>query len=229
MRGMLPGEMAIMAVGAKGSRFVTHPRGGWLIMRTSVIGSVLAAALGAAACAQVPAENVDAARAALDTVIVEEAQAFAPAELQAAQAAREALDAELAAQQGRFPLFRSYDRTAELAAQAEQAAAAAIQTATLERERVREEVAVAVAAARTSLTDAGLLLDSAPAGKGSTADIAVMRADLDAALLSLAEADSDLQAERFDDARAKADAAAALGAEVRAAVEQAEALVAGAR
>ena len=198
-------------------------------MRTYLLVPVLAAALGAAACGQVPTENIDAARAALDTVPAEEAQAFAPAELQAAQAAREALDAEIAAQQGRFAPLRRYDRTTELAGEAERAAAAVIQAATLEKERVREEVAVAVAAARTTLTDAGFMLDAAPAGKGSTADIAVMRADLDAALLSLAEADADLQAERFDDARARAEAANTVGIEVRGAVEQAQALVAGAR
>jgi hypothetical protein len=198
-------------------------------MRTYAIVPVLAAALGAAACSQVPTENIDAARAALDAVQLEDAQAFAPAELQTAQAAREALDAELAAQQGRFTLFRSYDRTTELAAEAERAAAAAIQAATLEKEQVREEVAVAVASARTTLTDAGLMLDAAPVGKGSTADLAVMRADLEAAMLSLADAEQDLVAERFDDARAKAEAAGLVGTGVRSAVEQAQALVAGAR
>jgi hypothetical protein len=198
-------------------------------MRMNVFVPLLATALGAAACGQVPTENVNAARAALDAVTVEEARQFAPAELQAADAAREALDAELATQQGRFPLFRDYDRTTELAGGAERAAAAAIQAATVQRELAREEVAVAVASARTTLTDAGLLLDAAPAGKGSTGDIAVMRADLEAALLSLAEAEADLQADLFDDARAKATAAAAVGAQVRGAVEQAQALVAGAR
>jgi TonB family protein len=64
-------------------------------------------------CASPPNADVDAANAALEQAASERAGQYAPESLRAAEDARAALDAELKAQEGK--LFKSYDKTKELA------------------------------------------------------------------------------------------------------------------
>lgn len=83
----------------------------------------LAIALGLAitltGCASPPSADVDAAKAAVDKATTDHADQYAAESLKAAQDARAALDAELKAQDGK--LFKSYDKTKELAAAAKAA------------------------------------------------------------------------------------------------------------
>lgn len=83
-----------------------------VIVRFRAIAVVLA--LMAAGCASPPSAAVDAAKAAVDKAVTAGAEQYAADSLKAAQDARAALDAELAAQQGKW--FKSYEKTTELAA-----------------------------------------------------------------------------------------------------------------
>jgi TonB family protein len=90
-------------------------------MRVTV--SFLAISLGlamtATGCASPPNADVDAAKAAVDKATTERADQYAAESLKAARDARAALDAELKAQEGK--LFKSYDKTKELATAAKAA------------------------------------------------------------------------------------------------------------
>ena len=73
----------------------------------------LGLALTVTGCAAPPAAEVDAAKAAVDRAVTDRADQYAAESLKAAQEARAALDAELAAQEAKW--FKSYDRARELA------------------------------------------------------------------------------------------------------------------
>ena len=64
-----------------------------------------------------------------------------------------------------------------------------------------------IASARNALSEARSSLRSAPTGKGSQSDIAMMKADLDGVELTLDEADGAYLDERYLDARIRAEAA----------------------
>ena len=88
-----------------------------------VIGRFWAIALGLAiivtGCASPPNADVDAAKASVDKAAADRGGQYAPESLKAAQDARAALDAELKVQEGK--LFKSYDKTKELAVAAKAA------------------------------------------------------------------------------------------------------------
>jgi TonB family protein len=110
------------------------------IGRLSVILLMLAFAT---ACGTRPTTEIDAAKAALDNASATAAQ-YAPESLKAAQDTNAALDAELAAQDGKW--IKSYDRARELAVSARQASEKAIADATAGK--TRAEAAAAAAAAK---------------------------------------------------------------------------------
>jgi TonB family protein len=90
-------------------------------MRATVrFGAIaLALALTLTGCAAPPTADIDAARAAVDRAVTSGAGQYATEALKAAQDARAALDAEMAAQDGKW--FKSYDKAKELAAAAKAA------------------------------------------------------------------------------------------------------------
>jgi hypothetical protein len=117
--------------------------------------------------------------------------------------------------------MRSYAKATELAAAAKVAAETAQQRAVEGKEQARNEATQLVADARVVLDEAVLMLEKAPRGKGTQADLAVMKSDLAAVEVSLGEANSALAASNFDEARTKAQAAIQAAGQVKAAVEQA--------
>ena len=69
------------------------------------------------------------------------------------------------------------------------------------------EATALIAEGRTALEEATKVLAKAPRGKGSAADLAAMKADLEAAGVSLTEAEASLAAGTFLDAKSKATSA----------------------
>jgi hypothetical protein len=188
-----------------------------------------AAAVTAVGCANPPAAELSAVDAAVVAAERAEASTYATAELAAVTEAKAELQGELAAQQDKFALLRSYSKATELAAAVKVAAEVAQQKAVEGKEVARAEATQSVADARVVLDEAVLMLEKAPRGKGTQADLEVMKSDLAAVEASLGEANSALAASNFNEARSKAQAAIQAAGQVKAAVEQAAALRAGGR
>ncbi|UCF18670.1 MAG: hypothetical protein JSU87_12060 [Gemmatimonadota bacterium] len=189
-------------------------------MKTKQMIIPLALAL-VTACAKPPQAEVDAARAALDSARTAEAAEYAPESLAAAEDALAALDAEIQAQQGRFFLIRSYGEAQTKAAAAREAAEKAAGDAATAREQVRVESEGLLAQASAQLTEASSLLAVAPTGKGTAADIAALKADLQAATSTIKEAEQAYSAGQYKEAQAKATAAIATIGTVKQAIESA--------
>jgi TonB family protein len=119
---------------------------------------IVGISLATAACATRPTAEVDAANAAVASATAG-AGTFAADSVQAAQAAKGALDAELRVQDQKF--LKSYDRTRELAAAAKAAgekasadAAAAREAAEAKAAKARADAAAAAAARAKARTEA---------------------------------------------------------------------------
>jgi TonB family protein len=91
-----------------------------------------------AGCSSPPPPEVDAARAAVDQA-ADSAKQYAAESLETARAARNALEAELKVQEGKF--LKSYDRTKELAAAAKAAGEKALADATAAKAKADAEAA----------------------------------------------------------------------------------------
>lgn len=189
-------------------------------MKTFVV-LALGIALTVAGCASPPKADIDAATAALEQATAAGAGEYAAASLQAVQDAKAALDAELTAQEGKW--FASYDKAKELATAAKAAGEKAVADAAAAKEQAKAEATTGIADAKTLLAEAQALLDKAPKGKGTAADLEAMKADLVNAGTAITEAEASLGAERFLDAKAKVEAAKAAATTVKDAIEAAAA------
>src|SRR5262245_34818505 len=101
---------------------------------------IVSMSLTTAACSTRPTAEVDAAHVAVSTA-TSGAGTYAAESVQAAQSARDALDAELRAQDQK--VFKSYDRARELAAVAKAAGEKAIADAAMAREAAEAKAAKA--------------------------------------------------------------------------------------
>lgn len=200
-------------------------------MRQKLIVAMLLMGFGAmaAACASPPQADIDAANAAIQTASTAGAAEYAADSLKSAQDAEATLNAELQVQEGKFRLFRSYSKAAELAAATKLAGEKAEQDGIAGKEAAKNEAMALIEEAKSTLAQAQEMLTKAPKGKGTQADLEALKADLAGAEAAIGEADGAFSAERYLDARAKAEAAKTAAGGVTAAVEQAIAARSGRR
>lgn len=183
-------------------------------------GLVLAAMLAVTACSP-PTETISAGELAQQSAIAAGAEEYAAEAMASVAQAKASLDAELAAQQGRFVLRRSYRRAEELATTYRTASEQAASAAGAGREQARSDATALIAESRILLGEVRGMLAAAPVGKGSRADLAAMNADLDQAATLITEAETLLGVEEFMEAKSRATSAREAIDGVKSAVEQA--------
>ena len=188
--------------------------------RTSLVA--IAAVLSITACAKPPQEAIDAAVAAQQSAVTAGAEEYAPEAMAAVTQAKAALDAELAAQQEKMSLTRSYGHAEELAAAYQTAAQQAASAAATAKEQARAEASDLIAQGRVALEEAMAALAAAPRGKGSAADLAAFQTDLQTAGTTLADAEAALTGEQYLQARSMANSAHEVITRVKDAVAQAQ-------
>jgi hypothetical protein len=164
-------------------------------------------ALVASGCSKPPETEIAAVNTSLQSATTAGAGEYAPESLAAAESAKRDLDAELKVQQEKFALFRSYDKSKQLAATAKSAADKAAADAAAGKTRAKEEATQLAGEAKTAIEEVKAMIEKAPRGKGSQADIAAMKSDLAGIEASLSEIDSAMAEERYLQAKAKAEAA----------------------
>jgi len=183
-----------------------------------VIGT---AAVLAAGCAEAPTADIEAARVAFEAAGQAEAGQYAAASYTTAQDARTQLEAELKAQEDKFGLFRSYEKAKELAVTARAAAEEAEQDAVAEKQRQRDEATALIADVKAALEETKVLLENAPRGKGTQADLEAMKLDLANVEAALDSADGALAGNRYADAKSQAQSARDTVLKVKSSIEQA--------
>lgn len=182
---------------------------------------VLTLALGLASCAQAPQQEIESAQAALEAA--RPLEKYSPEAFKQASDALNTAMAEVEAQNGKFALTRSYSQAKELLAQASEAANKAKAAGEAKREEVKKTAEVLWQEAQTALDAAKAAVETAPRGKGTEADIAAMKADLDAQATALDEAQAAFRSGDYLTAQSKAESVKTMATQISNDIAQARA------
>lgn len=174
-------------------------------------------------CAKPPEQEIQKANTAIEAARSAEAEEYVPDAFQVAMDTLRAAEAAKTEADGKFALFRSYGKAKALYISAEALANQAVTAAAEEKERVKAEVTNLLTQAKTVLDSANVALSKAPKGKGSKADIELIKNDLAAAQASFDEANNDFNAGKYKVAKAKVEAAMQKAQAVISEIEQAKA------
>ena len=197
-------------------------------MRLRSIGSafvVLFAMVVASGCQEPPKDQIQEARTALDEMVQAGVFQWAPEAGEAAKSALAKVEAEVKIQGDKLGFLRDYEQTLVLIEDVKKAAATAQTAAGEAKAKARAEAAESIAGLEKALAEARDLLATAPTGKGTEADLEVMKADLDEVALAVAGAQSALEGERFAEVSSKVQAGLTRVEAVKAAIQQAIAAV----
>jgi hypothetical protein len=163
----------------------------------------------ASGCAKPPQQEIDALKAAMTSAEQAEAPKYAPDAWNAAQQAQNAANAEIEAQANKFALFRSYTKTKELIAAANQSAAAARDAGVAGKEAAKNAANEALTAAKASLeaakTSMTALGNCKRKPKDFKKDMETMQATLDGYSAQVAGIESAIASEDFMGARSQAE------------------------
>jgi hypothetical protein len=192
--------------------------------KISVLLLALTLTAGVTACSKPPAEEIAAVKTAVDAVVAEGAEKYAPEEYKALQDAMTAAMEEVKAQEGKM-FGGKYDKAKELLAQVQTSAATVKDTAVAAREAMATEVVTVKEAAVAGVAQLQALVAAAPVGKGSEADLEAIRADVAGLETSLQEIQPLIDAGDFAGAKEKADAIQAKVAEITAEIQTAQSMV----
>ena len=174
--------------------------------RIALVLATLALLALVVGCSKPPEAEMQKANTAMEAAKTAEAETYVP---DAFRAAMDTLNAAMAAKQeqdSKFALFRSYGKAKEMFVKAEEMFNNVTTEAAAEKERVKTQVTQMLAEAKVVLDTASMDLAKAPRGKGSTADIALIKNDLAAAQAAYTEAEADFNAGKYMVAKGKTDA-----------------------
>ncbi|MDX1396632.1 MAG: hypothetical protein R3195_19785 [Gemmatimonadota bacterium] len=188
--------------------------------RVAVLG-ILVVAASLAACGDVPTAEIEAAHAAVEAARVAGAADYTPEAMAALDELSSQVTAELAAQDEKMPILRSYGRATELADSLEALAMSTTEQVATAREEVRVETEQLVADVRAALAEGEGLWTEAPRGKGTSVDLVALQGDLAGVRTVLTEAETALAEGRYVEARAKAQSALEATRGVNAAIRNA--------
>ena len=164
----------------------------------------VAAVLVISSCAKQPSGEIDAAKAAIQAIVDAKGDVYAKDELKKLNDDMQAALDGINTQSKKF--FKKYGASKETLAKIV-ADAEAVKTLIPGRiEEAKAAAEMAVNDAKTAWDEAKALLEKAPKGKGTQADIAAMKADLDGLEAALSEAMTDFDAEDYVGAGEKAAA-----------------------
>jgi hypothetical protein len=192
-----------------------------MFKRIAVIFAVFAL-LVFVSCAKPPEQEMQNANSAIEAARTAESEDYAPDAFQVAMDTLNAANAAKTEADGKFALFRSYGKAKELFVRAEGLANEAATAAQTEKERVKEEVTGLLTQAKAALDSADAALKKAPKGKGSKADIELIKNDLTAAQSGFDEGQADFDAGKYKSAKAKIEAAMQKAQAVISEIEQAK-------
>ena len=192
--------------------------------KISVLLLALTLTAGVTACSKPPAEEIAATKTAVDAVVAEGAEKYAPEEYKALQDEMTAAMEEVKAQEGKM-FGGKYEAAKQQLAQVQASAATVKETAVAAREAMATEVVTVKEAAVAGLAELQALVAAAPVGKGSEADLEAIRADVAGLETSLQEVQPLIDAGDFAGAKEKADAIQAKVAEITAEIQAAQSMV----
>ncbi len=158
-------------------------------------------------CSEMPTTELESAEQALLAARTAEAEQYAPAIYQQAIDSLNAAKDEIARQSGRFALLRSYGNSKLMLESAMRLASQASTEAVAEKEEMRAETQRQLESASLLLTSVQQEFSSAPTGKGTKADLELIKSDIAAAEQMIIEAKTSFEEGSFVVAQTKLSAA----------------------
>lgn len=143
------------------------------------VGSMLVALMllsGIVGCAKQPTEEISSSQASVETAVQEGADVYAKAELQSVEQDLKAAMDEVAVQDKK--IFKNYDKAKQMLAKVKSGSEQIKTVVVTRREEARQKAVADLGAAQSAIENAKNQLSMAPKGKGSSADLAAMEADL---------------------------------------------------
>ena len=176
-------------------------------------------AIALTGCGSQPGQEMQTAKAAVDAVVADGGEKFAPAETKGVASALNAAMEEVKTQDGKF--FKNYDKAKEMLAKAKGDAETLKTGLAAKKEQAKTEAAANLSAAGDAVKAAEAALSKAPKGKGAAADIEAMKGDLQGLEAALAEVQPLIDGQDYAAARDKAAGIKSKADEVSAAVASA--------
>jgi hypothetical protein len=162
--------------------------------------ALLAAMVG---CSKPPEAEMQRANSSMEAARAAEAETYVPDSFRGAS---DTLNAAMAAKQeqdSKFALFRSYGKSKDMFVKAAEMFDNVSTEAAAEKERVHQQVVQMLTDAKAVIDSANAALAKAPRGKGSKADIELIKNDLTAVQTSVADAEADITAGKYMVAKGK--------------------------
>ena len=181
--------------------------------------ATIAAALMLSACGKQPTLEMDDAKATIDAVITQGGEKYAKDEVKALNDELNLAMEEVTTQDAK--VLKNYDGAKEMLAEVKSKAEALQAEMPAKKEQAKNDATAALEAAKTAIADAKTLLGGAPAGKGTSADIEALKADVAGLEASLIETQELIAAEDYSAAIDSANNISVKAAEVSAQVTQA--------
>jgi hypothetical protein len=185
-----------------------------------VLGLTLVVSL--AACGKQPADEISAAKTAIDSAVGEGAEKYTPEELKAINDELAAAMDAIKVQDGKF--LKNYDEAAKMLVKVTSDAVALGGKVGTVKEEMKAAAATKLEGAIAAVAEAKGLLDNAPRGKGSLADIEAMKVDVAGLEASILEVQPLIDSGEYLAANEKAEAIqtrlVAITEEIRAAQEK---------
>ncbi len=173
-------------------------------------------------CSKQPTEAIDAAKAAVEAASKEGADVYAADELKMLKDDLQAAMDEVNTQDKKF--FKSFGTSKEMLAKVQADADALKATIPARKEAAKAAAETALTEAKAAWEEAKTLLEKAPRGKGTKADIEAMKADLAGLETAAGEAMSSFEAGDYFAAKDKAvvikEKSMAISDEIKAAMEK---------
>lgn len=156
-----------------------------------------------AGCGKAPETEMRDAESAMMQAQTGQAEEYAPEAYQMAMDTLAAARAAAKEQDSKFALFRSYGKSKELFISSKRLADMAAQDALAAREQMKQEVATMQNETQAVIDMAAKAIESAPKGKGTKADIAMFKSDLESARAAFDQAKADINNSDYISAKAK--------------------------
>lgn len=173
-------------------------------------------------CAKQPTQAMNDAKASIDAAVQEGGDVYAKDELKKLNDDNQAALDEVTAQSKKF--FKKYGKAKEMLAKVKTDAEAVKALIPARKEEARKDALAAQEEAKKAVDDAKALLEKAPKGKGTKADIEAMKADLQGIETSLTEVQTAIDGADYFGAKDKAtaikDKAMAISDQVNKAIEK---------
>lgn len=181
--------------------------------------ATIAAALMLSACGKQPTMEIDDTKAAIEAAQTEGGEKYAKDEVKALNDELNLAMEEVTTQDAK--VLKNYDGAKEMLAEVKSKAEALQAEMPAKKEQAKNDATAALEAAKTAIADAKALLGGAPAGKGTSADIEALKADVAGLEASLVETQGLIDGEDYSMAIDSANNISVKAAEVSAQVTQA--------